>query len=327
MKKTTTILLISILLSMATAFAQGGTTGPLTWNISDSTLTISGEGAMPDYEWSEAPWYNYQESINTCIIETGVTRIGNDAFSSCKNVTSIVIPNSVTTIGIAAFWDCSGLASITIPNSVTNIEMWAFAHCYSLTSIIIPNSVTTIEEALFWNCRNLSSVTIPCSVINFENASFYNCTSLALFTNHNPVPVEVAFRVFLLHDIKDCILQVPMESVSAYQNAEMWKYFKSIVSIEVDVETIEKDAITIYPNPTRGELQVTSDELRVTSIEIFDVYGRKQSFGYAQLPKAESRKQKGERNMEIDISMLSAGLYFVKITTEKGIITKKIIKQ
>jgi hypothetical protein len=46
------------------------------------------------------------------------------------------------------------------------------------------------------------------------------------------------------------------------------------------------------------------------------VYGRKQ--------KAESRK--GEKENVVDISELSAGIYFVKISTEQGIITKKIIK-
>ena len=79
------------------------------------------------------------------------------------------------------------------------------------------------------------------------------------------------------------------------------------------------DNITLVPNPTTGELQITNYELQITSIEVFDVYGRKQ--------KAESRKEKAEGNMEIDISHLPAGLYFVKIQTEAGEITKKIIKQ
>jgi len=42
----------------------------------------------------------------------------------------------------------------------------------------------------------------------------------------------------------------------------------------------------------------------------------------------ESRKQKaeGRKQKEIDISHLHSGVYFVKIATDKGMVTKKIIK-
>jgi hypothetical protein len=43
--------------------------------------------------------------------------------------------------------------------------------------------------------------------------------------------------------------------------------------------------------------------------------------------KAERRKEKGEREMVVNISNLTAGIYFFIITTDKGTITKKIIKQ
>jgi hypothetical protein len=42
--------------------------------------------------------------------------------------------------------------------------------------------------------------------------------------------------------------------------------------------------------------------------------------------KAESRKQNGERIVGFDISHLTAGIYFIKIETDKGFITKKIVK-
>ena len=74
--------------------------------------------------------------------------------------------------------------------------------------------------------------------------------------------------------------------------------------------------ITVYPNPTTGELTIENGEWRIENVEVFDVYGRK-----LVEQKAESRKQN-----VINISELHAGIFFIKITTEKGIITKKIIK-
>jgi len=75
----------------------------------------------------------------------------------------------------------------------------------------------------------------------------------------------------------------------------------------------------IYPNPTKGKLQVTTNKgINPLVVEVYDIYGRKQ--------KAESRKQKAEREIEIDISALQAGIYFVKIYTESEVVTKKVIK-
>ena len=92
-----------------------------------------------------------------------------------------------------------------------------------------------------------------------------------------------------------------------------------------------RDDFVIYPNPTTGELRVTSYELQVTSIEIFDIYGRVQ--------KVESRKQKGNSppfmegwqpqadGVVINISHLQTGIYIIAIHTNQGTIHKKIVKK
>jgi len=85
----------------------------------------------------------------------------------------------------------------------------------------------------------------------------------------------------------------------------------------------------LYPNPASHTLTIAVDKWtsgQVDRVEIYDVLGRKQK-AEGRKQKAEGRKQKGEETIVIDISNLPNGIYFVEIATEKGTITKKMIKQ
>ena len=167
---------------------KSGSCGPnLKWELAnDGVLTITGEGEMTDYSYSNRiPWYG--QHIKRIIIDDGVTTIGNEAFRLCSSLTSVTIPNSVTTIGNSAFYNCSALTSVTIPNSVTTIGNHAFFGCSALTSVTIPNSVTEIGYSTFGDCSALTSVTIPNSVTTIGNHAFYNCSALTSVTIPNSV--------------------------------------------------------------------------------------------------------------------------------------------
>ncbi len=139
----------------------------LTWTLdSNGTLTISGKGAMKNFESgmlgiSYAPWYHYKldQGITSVIIEDGVTSIGDYAFKSC-NITDIKIPDSVTKIGISAFYDCRKLKNIDIPQNVVSIGSEAFFFCDSLESVQIPDSVTSIGQSVFIYCDTLKKIEV-----------------------------------------------------------------------------------------------------------------------------------------------------------------------
>ena len=125
--------------------------------------------------------------LTSVIIPNSVTSIGGYAFRGCFGLTSVIIPNSVTSIGNSAFFSCSGLTSVTIPNSVTSIGGFVFSECSSLTSVTIPNSVTSIGEYAFYGCSGLTSVTIPNSVTSIGNNAFEWCFGLTSIIIPNSV--------------------------------------------------------------------------------------------------------------------------------------------
>ena len=132
----------------------------LTWTLTaDGTLTISGEGAMKDYNSDDNPSPVYNNSnVKKVVIEDGVTSIGNSAFNECISLTSITIPDSVTSIGTYAFYDCSSLTSITIPDSVTSIVESAFEDCTNLKTISL-SCKSSLKKSDFGEQADLVSYT------------------------------------------------------------------------------------------------------------------------------------------------------------------------
>ena len=165
--------------------------------------------------------------INTVIPNT-VTKM-DGAFAGYETLTNIDIPNSITYIGWQAFFGCTNLTSVNIPSSVISIGNEAFA-LSGLTSIEIPNSVTYIDMGAFQECTNLTNVTIGKGVNTISLNVFYDCTSLRTMTCLAPTPPSTNYYTFY-NIYGNVTLYVPDESLTAYQTANNWKNFYSILPI------------------------------------------------------------------------------------------------
>lgn len=153
----------------------------VTWSldIESGVLNIMGSGAMTDYaSYSNVPWYSNRTSVQTCIVEDGVTTIGKYAFYDCSLLSAVDIPSTVTMLKESSFRKCIALTSVSIPSSVTEIGWGAFYSCTGLESINIPFSVTTIGDYAFQSCINLNSITLPSSVQSIGAYAFQSCSSI-----------------------------------------------------------------------------------------------------------------------------------------------------
>jgi len=81
-------------------------------------------------------------------------------------------------------------------------------------------------------------------------------------------------------------------------------------SLSSGVNIREKPEFKIYPNPTTGILNVRG--YQIESIEIIDFTGRTVEF-------------KG--TLTIDLSDFTKGIYFIKVKSSEGVITRKIVLQ
>ncbi len=152
------------------------------------------------------------ETLKCIEITSGVTNIGNYAFSSCYALESIVIPTTIKSIGDSAFSYCSSLTKILIPNNVEYIGEYALRGCASLDEIMLPQpvctridysssfewlfgydgvsvrnliiapGVTNIGPQAFTSATTVENVIIPDSVKNIEWGAFAYCESLKNIT-------------------------------------------------------------------------------------------------------------------------------------------------
>ncbi len=141
MKKLFSILLVLVLLLslMPAAQAAGERSGScgdgVYWRLEDGVLTISGEGGMKNYDFDALPpWYDLREEIKKIELQSGITYIGQYAFSGCNNCETVIISDGVIYIGNAAFRNCVSMSSVYIPGSVYQIRAFAFYRC-QLTDI------------------------------------------------------------------------------------------------------------------------------------------------------------------------------------------------
>ena len=240
----------ALLCANAFAAATGRCGNSIKWTLDDSgNLTLSGSGEMWNNDYGDSPFKD--SGIKTVTIEDGITSIGESAFLGCRGLTELILPNSVTSIGDYAFFGCSGLTELTLPNgvmsiggnafegcsglteltlpnSVTSIADDAFHGCRGLTELTLPNSVTSIGDGAFRGCRGLTKLTLPNSVTSIGESAFYLCSGLSKITSLAEIPPVCGSGVFDRVNKTNCELIVPIVSVTAYKQAEVWNEFSNI---------------------------------------------------------------------------------------------------
>ena len=191
----------AIISSFTTAATEGdfGVNNCLHWEISTGvlsgkTLTISGTGAMPDFDFPNgnlAPWWNYEAlgmltsfgnfklegELKKVVIKDGVTNVSNYALFFLPAATQVTLPDSVTSIGRYGIAMCSKLTGLSIPKGVTGIGDFGLAG-NGLTAITLPDGLQSLGRGAFDSCASLTNTTLPAAITAVPGKCFADCTKL-----------------------------------------------------------------------------------------------------------------------------------------------------
>ena len=183
--------------------ASSGTCGDnVSWTFHDGSLSITGTGAMYDYESpDDQPWEAFRGDITGITVGEGVTSIGKNAFYNCGSAASVTLPASLTSIGMHSFGLCTNLKTISLPQGLTYIGEDAF-RATGLTEVTIPNGVTAILKDTFWTCVGLRTVIIPDSVTSIGYDAFTHCPNIReMYVSNSLTTLDVtAFDDVTLYD-------------------------------------------------------------------------------------------------------------------------------
>ena len=191
----------AIISSFTTAATEGdfGVNSCLHWEVSTGvlsgkTLTISGTGAMPDFDFPNgnlAPWWNYEAlgmltsfgnfklegELKKVVIKDGVTNVSDYALFFLPAATQVTLPDSVTSIGRYGIAMCSKLTGLSIPKGVTGIGDFGLAG-NGLTAVTLPDGLQGLGRGAFDSCASLTNTTLPAAITAVPGKCFADCTKL-----------------------------------------------------------------------------------------------------------------------------------------------------
>ena len=124
------------------------------------------------------------------------------------------------------------LTSSSLPSALNRIGNGAFGDCDLLTRVELPGTLTTIGAFAFDNTSGLNRVVIPESVSSISICAFRYDFDIDMVVCLVPTPLEIDDEAFSCYS--KATLVVPRSSLTAYKNANEWKYFSSIKAANFD---------------------------------------------------------------------------------------------
>lgn len=246
--------------------------------------------------------------------------LGQGCFEYCTNLTSIDIPDGLHSIPNSAFFGSTALSHITWGNNVTVIDSFAFGGC-PFEELYLPATLRSVRSGAFngYYDGTLRRIAFSAPVDTIEPEAFtgHHLESLRLMNSVPPVSLvtmEYGTDYGCLIDATVDSIIIPCGSLAAYLADTYWgqfdgKYYEDCNVIDV----VSEGEISVYPNPATDHVIVHGIQDGIC-VELVNMLGQ----------NVLLRKISGSE-VELDVSCLERGVYYLLVHTTAGIVTGKVV--
>ena len=158
-------------------------------------------------------------------VPASVKVLGDRSFTGSDNLTSLILSDGLTTVENDALYFCRNLKTVYIPSSLTSIGE-GFLAFSKVEDVKIPEGVTELNHQFLYECSALKTLELPSTFTSHYGGFCKDCTALQSVTCKAATPPTLQSYAFKNVILAGVTLKVPAASVSAYQNAPIWKNFK-----------------------------------------------------------------------------------------------------
>lgn len=233
---------------------------------------------VDDVVYSETNWTNIDNTTNF----SESCAVSND---DCTNAIPVVLEQTIA--GNTA--EATSINSALCANGITNSDIWFSFLAPTSGEVLIEGSSVAgvLKFSLLELCESTSEISCGTTIdaSGLEPNSIYYVRTWVESNNTGKQTNTLN---------TDGIFTFTVQDTNA---------------LSLDKESITKNDVTVYPNPTNSMVSIKS-QLDINTIVLYSILGN---------------KVLETHNNNIDVSNLKSGTYIIKINTQKGTLNKKLV--
>ena len=264
--------------------------------IGQTTATLNGTITNPDNVTITAKGFEWKATAGGTF--TPVTVTGNDLTYNLTGLTAntgytykaFITFNGTTVYG-------NEVTFTTLPEDVQPCDVPTGLHTTTVENEAIAIAWDANPDVTSWNIQYRPVGGALASATSTTNS--YNITGLTGLTTY----------------------EIQVQADCGDGNVSDWCTAITAQTTNVGIEEYLLNSISLFPNPANDviNVQCTMNNVQVTALEVFDVYGK--------LIRTVETVCTPSLQTQINVSDLAAGMYFVRVATEQGTATKSFVKK